>query len=128
MPFPPEYSSTVFLLVDSPSPLPASFAIITAWNPMDRRTSAEENQAADEDLKSCLENSGVIHFRATGCSPDLVHREEGWAAAISKSDALDLGRQFDQRAIWWIEGDELHLIRCADGHSEMLGSFSSRLV
>lgn len=128
MPFPSEYRSTVFLLEDPPVPLPVAFAIITAWNPMDRPTGASENQTADEALRSRLESLGDFRFRATGCSPDLSHREEGWAAAISKSDALDLGRQFEQRAIWWIESDELHLIRCADGHSEMLGTFSSRLA
>lgn len=125
--FPESYLSTVFLLDSSrPFRLPASYAIITAWNPMDRDVSMEENQREDEALRQSLELQALPFFRVTGCSPDLSHREPGWAVEIPKSDAIVLGRRFGQRAIWWIEGDDLTLVSCIDGGEQEIGSFQVR--
>lgn len=46
----------------------------------------------------------------TGCSPDLVHREPGWAANITLSEALRLGRLYRQDAIFWVSGGALYLV------------------
>lgn len=127
MPLPPAYRGSVFLIEDPPAPPPAAFAIITAWNPMDRPTPLEANLAADEALRRLLRNRRIPHFRATGCSPDLSHREPGWACAMPRQDAIELARRFDQRALWWIEDDRLLLVDCADGAAEAIGSFGSRL-
>ena len=93
---------------------------------MDRTTSREENQREDEALRRSLELQGLSFFRVTGCSPDLSHREPGWAVEIPKSDAISLGRRFGQRGIWWVEGDELTLISCIDGSELTIGSFQVR--
>ena len=64
----------------------------------------------------------------TGCSPDFVHRETGWAANISLDEALHLGRIYRQEAIFWISAGQLHLVSCALGAiPEPLGPWSSRL-
>ncbi len=124
---PEAYLSTVFLLGSSrPLRLPSSYAIITAWNPMDRETSREENQREDEALRQSLELQALPFFRVTGCSPDLSHREPGWAVEMPKLDAIAVGRRFGQRAIWWIHGDELTLISCIDGSEHEIGSFQVR--
>jgi len=128
MNLPPEYFSTVFLLDGQPPALPDSFAIITAWNPMDRATSDAANHKEDEALRTILADLQTPHFRAAGCSPDLSHREPGWAVAIDKPAAIELGKRFQQRAIWWIEGDNLLLIPCDGATAEDLGSFAARLV
>ena len=128
MPLPAEYLSTVFLLEDAPSPLPTSFAIITAWNPMDEALPAAENEGRDEELESLLKLRQIQYFRATGCSPDLSHREPGWAILTGPEEALEIARQFRQRALWRIEGDQLLLIDCADAAVERLGSFRGRIV
>jgi len=127
MTLPPAYRETVFVVEDPPSPLPAAFAIITAWNPMDRPTPLETNLAADETLRRLLRARRIPHFRVTGGSPDLHHREPGWACGMPRQDAIDLARRFDQRALWWIEDGTLVLVACIDGTAEAVGSFSNRI-
>ena len=125
---PEEYLTTVFLLGIRPVPLPGKFAIITAWNPMDRPTSGAENVREDEALRRTLELKARPYFRATGCSPDLSHREPGWGVQMPKTDAIALGRRFGQRAIWWIENGQLTLIHCTDGEEIPIGKFDLRIV
>jgi len=125
---PEEYLTTVFLLGIRPVPLPKKFAIITGWNPMDRPTSGAENIREDEALRRTLELKARPYFRATGCSPDLSHREPGWGVEMPKEDAVTLGRRFGQRAIWWIENGNLTLIACEDGEEMPIGKFDLRVV
>lgn len=127
MPMLPEYYSTVFLLENPPAPLPSSFAIITAWNPMDEVTPLEVNEARDGELRGMLELRRVSYFRATGCSPDLAHREPGWAMVGEDGETLEIARGFRQRGLWRVEGDRLWLVDCADGSAEEIGAFSDRL-
>jgi hypothetical protein len=124
---PAAYRSSIFLVSGTPAPLPAAFAIVTACNPMDRPTSDVDNRSADDALRRELERQALPHFRATGCSPDLVHREPGWAIPLPKSAALALAQRFGQRAIWWIEHDALFLISCLDGAEEFVDRFSARI-
>lgn len=126
-PFPVEYYETQFRLVGSPEPLPRAFAIITAWNPMDCVYSSKMNRAADHRLRRLLERRCSHHFPAIGESPDGSHAEDGWAVVVSLSDALAIGRRYKQRAIWWIEDDQLHLISCSTNQMEALGPFSERI-
>ena len=127
MDFPETYHSTVFLLEGKPFKLPGSFAIITAWNPMDRKRADADNHLEDEALRRMLELQMTPYFRATGCSPDLSHREPGWAATMAKGEAIELGRRFEQRGIWWVEADDLILVSCADDQEQRIGNFSLRL-
>lgn len=46
---------------------------------------------------------------------------------MSKQDAIRLGKRFEQRAIWWVTGDDLAIIHCEDGSEELAGSFRSRV-
>lgn len=127
MVIPQEYLTTVFLLPGGFTAFPESFAVITAWNPMDRPTTRKENELADESLRRSLELRQLPYLRVTGCSPDLSHREPGWGVRIKKEEAIRLGKRFDQRAIWWVTGDDLVVIHCEDGSEEPAGSFRSRI-
>ncbi len=128
MSLPPEFISAVFLLEDPPVPLPDHFAIITAWNPEGLMADDVDNETADRVLKHELDNLGLAPFRATGCSPDLSHREPGWAVVISKVEAIALGRRHRQLGVWLIRGDELILIDCATGEETDAGRFSERIA
>lgn len=126
MSLPPEFLSAVFLLEDPPVPLPDHFAIITAWNPDGLMTDGAVNEAADHVLKHELEDVGLAPFRATGCSPDLTHREPGWAVVISKVEAIALGRRHRQLGVWLIRDGELILVDCGTGEETDAGGFSER--
>lgn len=128
MNYPPEYENTVFHLESPPHPLPTEFAIITAHNPKDQSTDAAQNLAKDRELHECIEPLNVTYFRATGASPDGTHREAGWAAAISKDAAVQLGKSFHQTGIWWVSANQLTLITCEDGHEFPMRTFSDRIV
>ena len=127
MVIPQEYLTTVFQIPGAFTAFPPSFAIITAWNPMDRPATRRENDLADEALRRSLELRQLPYLRVTGCSPDLSHREPGWGARLSKPEAIRLGKRFGQRAIWWVENDELILVMCEDGLETPLGSFQLRV-
>ncbi len=128
MSLPPEFLSTVFLPVEAADSLPASFAIITASNPEGVTADQVLNEIADEVLRRELEELGLSPIRATGCSPDLSHREPGWAVPVSKVEAVALGRRHRQLAVWMVRNDQLDLVDCATGEEIRIGSFSSRIV
>jgi hypothetical protein len=86
------------------------------------------NELADHALRRELEELGLALFRATGCSPDLSHREPGWAVVISKVEAIALGRRHRQLAVWRIKDDALILIDCATAKEERIARFSERIV
>lgn len=128
MPLPPEYLSTVFIVDDPPDPLPTAFAIVTAWNPEGVTADEAANRRADDVLHRELVELGLAPIRVTGCSPDLSHREPGWAVVISKVEAIALGRRHRQLAVWWIQDEELILVDCATGEENRVASFSERIV
>ena len=128
MSFPASYHETCFTLVAAPDPLPAFFAVVTAHNPMDRPWSVRMNTTADHRLRRLLERKLLPHFRATGHAPDYSHAEAGWAVVAELDTALSIARRFRQRALWWIDGDELHLIASSGTSRETLGSFRERIA
>lgn len=128
MALPPEYFPTVFLIEDPPDPLPAFFAIVTAWNPDGMPADEAANRRADEVLHRELVELGLAPFRITGCSPDLSHREPGWAVVLSKVEAIALGRRHRQLAVWTILDEELILVDCANGEETAAGGFSERII
>lgn len=128
MSLPPEFHSTVFLLGDPAGPLPAAFAIITAWNPEGVTVDEATNEIADQVLRRELEELGLPFQRVTGCSPDLAHQEPGWAAPLSKVEAIALGRRHRQLAVWWVRDDQLDLVDCRSGEAIRIARFPDRVV
>ena len=128
MSFPASYHDTRFTVTAAPDPLPGSFAIITAHNPMDRPWSSRMNSTADHRLRRLLERKLLPHFRAIGHAPDHSHAEAGWAIVTELGTALSIARRFRQRALWWIDGNELHLIASSGQPRERLGPFHERVA
>ncbi|GAA5481106.1 DUF3293 domain-containing protein [Haloferula sargassicola] len=102
-----------------------AFAIVTAHNPMDRRWSGRMNRAADHRLRRLLERRLLAHVRVTCSSPDGSHAEPGWAVRSDRDTALAIARRYKQRAIWWIEHGDLHLVSCREHHSERVGVWNA---
>ncbi|MAA68291.1 MAG: hypothetical protein CL915_05895 [Deltaproteobacteria bacterium] len=50
--------------------------------------------------------------RGAGYAPDTGHNEPCWAVAVSFDEACDIGEEFLQDAIYYIEGDELYVSHC----------------
>lgn len=128
------YRTTVFVVdneargpVDQSGHRLATFAVITAWNPEGKIQSKETNDMLDQQLTKRLESFACPKVRAYGCSPDFRHRELGWAAGIPREQAVELGCEFGQVAIFWVENDTLFLLPCMDKshQEEMIGSWAS---
>ena len=125
--FPDGYYKTRFTLGSAADPLPESFAVITAWNPMDKAWSERMNRAADNRLRRLLKRQGIPHFRVVGGAAETSHHEPGWAVVIDLKRALAIGRRYRQRAIWWIKDDQLELISSDGEIVESMGTFSERV-
>jgi Protein of unknown function (DUF3293) len=122
------YFETQFATPDTDSHWPAAFAIITAHATTGETWSEEENRAADARLAAVLRERGVWRRRLTGFSLQTGHAEPGWACALAFEDACDLGQQFKQDAIYYVEGDVLTVSYCdARRRQEPVGHFRERL-
>lgn len=120
------YSSTHFRsdLTD----WPASFAIITGYATTGESWPQQENDAADRSLQELLMAEDLLCGRVTGYSPDTGHAEPGWAAPIGWTEACDLGLQFKQDAIYYVDGDVLSVSYCDDRRKLVeVGPFRERL-
>jgi hypothetical protein len=126
------YRTTVFVVeneaggpVDRSGKRLANFAVITAWNPEGKSQSREMNDLLDQQLTRRLESFASPKVRADGCSPDFKHREPGWAVGVPKEQAVEIGREYGQVAMFWVEDDTLFLLPCIDkSHpAETIGSW-----
>ena len=100
---------------------PTEFAIITAYDPDGRPTTAEGNLAADQALADELRAAGYRLHRITGGSADGVHLEPGWGVPIGLPGAVEFGRRYRQIAVFYVKGRVVSLVACADGTAEVLG-------
>jgi hypothetical protein len=109
-PLDPGYSQTVFIATQPVNGWPESWGIITAYNPPGVARSLAENEAANAQLQSTL--AEWTHFPVTGASPDLSHREPGYGVEAPLMRLLELGRRFDQAAIFWVKRGVVFLYPC----------------
>jgi len=118
------YQQTVFLLPDGYQPLldQEKFAIIIAAIPLGDSGGTDQTEKFLEDLRQ----QDLEHYPITGCSPDLTHREESYGIVIPLKVALELCRDYQQDAIFWVDKDQLELVD-QSGFRETLGRFSDRV-
>ncbi|NKF49272.1 DUF3293 domain-containing protein [Shewanella sp. WXL01] len=121
------YQSTHFLLTQRLSDQ-FSFAIITACNPFGNKLTSCQNRLLDRKLQRTIQQTKQPYRALYGASPDLSHREKSWAVFVDKPQALELGRQFNQLAIYYVDKGQLTLLACADANlpEVCMGKFSSR--
>lgn len=126
--FHPSYIETQFRQEQSISDWPEEFAIITAFATTGETWTVEKNKTADQALEGELQANCRWHKRVTGYSPTTGHAEPGWAVEMALAEACDLGLRYLQDAIYFVSGDELAVILCAQPSERLLiGSFRERL-
>lgn len=124
----PAYFDTRFRVETMPRDWPAQFVILSAWATTGQSWTREKNEAADQNLCELLAARGLWHQRITGYSPITGHAEPGWAFPMPLNDACDLGQQFEQDALYHIEGDHLSVTHCDHRRSLIpVGSFRQRV-
>ena len=121
------YLSAVFLVSDKKRKYPLSFAIITASNPMDQLLSKEENKKRNIELFRSLEKSYKKILPIVGCSPDLSHREDSFMVEVGLRTAIEYAKDFDQRAVFWVEIRNLFLVDCQSEAKILIGEFLPKI-
>ena len=121
------YFNTLFLGLPKGEKLPVTFAILTACNPMDRPLSKDENKKRNLEMLQVLSDRGKAFIRITGSSPDRAHQEPSFLVHCSRQEGLELGLTFEQRAIFWVHGDQLEIIECSTEKAHAAGSFRNRI-
>jgi len=117
------YQKVTFLVPEPPLPK-ESFAIITAHNPRGTILNTEDNFLLNQKLLEQLQD--YKYTLITGCSLDLKHQEASFAVICNKEQAIELARQFEQNAIYWVEKEELWLLPVLlNWPDKSLGNFSS---
>jgi hypothetical protein len=124
-----EYHETRFAPKEpTPARWPAAFAVITAYNPLGQGLDEEADKAATVRLRKAISRLGLKRHRVTGVSADMKHREPGFAVwGCDLPAALQLGREFAQNAIYWVEKGRLDVVSCSTGEREHVGLWSERL-
>jgi hypothetical protein len=124
----PAYFDTRFKLGLPLFELPESFAIITAYATTGETWTEEENQAANETLRSELAGGGHLIGTITGYSPLTHHAEPGYAAALEFEAACKIGVRFKQDAIYFVSSGTLFVSHCDHRRSlKPITQFSKRV-
>ncbi|MCG8602943.1 MAG: DUF3293 domain-containing protein [Verrucomicrobiales bacterium] len=122
----PFYRRTWFRL-ERAIPL-SSFAIMTPDNPDGEVVSPETNEKRCREFEEDLQSRGVSAIRLEAGSKDFTHRESSYAIDVSLLEAIELGRDFQQVAIFWIESGELLLVDCETTEQERVALWADRCV
>lgn len=124
----PAYFETNFRVEDVAAEWPSQFVIVTAHATTGEIWDASQNDQADERLQRVLADRGVWIRRITGYSPTTGHAEPGWAVALDWSAGCNLGADFAQDAIYYVDGDTLYVTHC-DARRKLVpvGTFRMRL-
>jgi Protein of unknown function (DUF3293) len=86
------------------------FAIITAFDPRGRNLSDSENQQRKRKLDRMISATGYRFVQVDCCSPDRSHCECSVAITMPQDEALDLGREMEQVAIFWFDGKRFWIL------------------
>ena len=110
-----ESGQEVFFNLKSAKELPLlrrkQFAVVTAWNPMNRRLSAHENEVRNEQLESELQKTPYVFYPTIGVLGE--HFEKSFTVEkIPESEAVRMGSLFEQYAILINDSLGCRLVRC----------------
>lgn len=108
----------------SDAPLDKAFAILTAWNPNNQPLSLEENTVRNTQLFALLLDRGYAFDEALGYLDE--HSEESYCIyGITFDEAIDLGKMFDQYAIFYRSIESVGYYACASGNAITQRDFQS---
>ena len=88
------------------------FAILTAWNPMNKHFSKEANIWLNKKLEIQIKSLQYAYEKSVGACDG--HSEESFIVyRIPKNKALELGREFEQYSIFYNDSSSLEYVECA---------------
>ena len=82
--------------------------LITAFNPLGRLVSIDENAKANRLLEGAIVATGLPYFLGQGSDPKCEWKEDSYLVmGISLEKAIEMGNLYQQNAIVWINKDEI---------------------
>ncbi|GAA5215989.1 DUF3293 domain-containing protein [Corallincola platygyrae] len=123
------YKHTKFVMAQ-PLSASLSFAVITAHNPRGEVMSEAYNRFLDQCLQQDIASLNTPYRSVWGSAPDFSHNERSWAVLADKNTAVELAKQYQQNAIYWINQNQLYLTPCmmSQQNEVHLGEFDRRVV
>jgi hypothetical protein len=98
-----------------PDPAGRAIYVMTAHNPGGRIASSAVNASAEARLAAELERRGLMWWPAAGGDSSWAHVESGAAViGMDEADALALGAEFGQDAIFVLTPADRRVVGCAD--------------
>lgn len=98
-----------------PDPEGRVIYVMTAHNPGGRIASDTANASAEARLAAELDRRGLTWWSAAGGDPSWAHVEPGAAViGMDEADAIALGEEFGQDAIFMLTPADRRVIGCAD--------------
>ncbi len=98
-----------------PWPSEEPVCILTAWDPGAERPGVEVNRRRGAELEAAVRRRASRVLHAVGVDPSSRHREEGVAMlGLSVDDAVALGAQYRQEAIFVWTPDAWSIVSCRD--------------
>ena len=105
-----------------PDPDGRPIYVLTAYNPAGQLVSDETNAAAQARLQAHLRARGLTWWPADGGDPYWTHVEAGVAlVGIAEADAIALGAEFKQEAIFAFSTANRRVVSCTDARVETTG-------
>jgi Family of unknown function (DUF6308)/Protein of unknown function (DUF3293) len=87
--------------------------VITAWNPPNVPRTENENNKANDLLRSEIESRGFEAINARGSDPSSPYFKESWAVVgLNEEEAILLGRKFEQAAIFRVTRNRQTVLGC----------------
>jgi len=115
----PEAGLTVDLRLALPGGIPqrfaelglgASFAVVTACNPLDTLLEAPANERLTRVFERVVRERYPGATPAHGRSPDGKHEEPGWAIPAHLTETQRLATEFLQNALFWFDGERFFIV------------------
>jgi hypothetical protein len=111
-----------------PDPAGRTIYVMTAHNPGGQVASGTTNAAAETRLAVELQRRELAWWPATGGDPSWTHVEPGAAVVgVDEAEALALGAQFGQDAIFVLTPAGRRVLGCADRRVVATGWTSERV-
>ena len=103
-------------------PLATPSHLLTAWNPRGEELPRAVNDERQKDLLSFLNDERVAAVRSIGASQDGSWAEPGFALLdVTEEIALDIGRRFEQAAIYAWSETRLEVVGALRGGRSSVG-------